>query len=191
MDGCGISCWHPNWLQKFSNTRWFMIIYGLLGTVQATCYLYFVVTLTTIEKRFKIPSQTTGTMKIKCEQLKPNSFVCKKKLKLIFIKSNPLSITTENFAYQNMSFYLLLQTEFIVHFTGIILSGNEISQILLSLILSYVGGQRNRPRWIACGVVFSACSCFILAFPHFIYGAGDEALQYTHEYVYTSKYKVK
>lgn len=37
-----------------------MIVYGLLGTIQATSYLYFVITLTTIEKRFKIPSQTTG-----------------------------------------------------------------------------------------------------------------------------------
>lgn len=58
--GCGISCWHPYWMRKFANTRWFMIVYGLLGTIQATSYLYFVITLTTIEKRFKIPSQTTG-----------------------------------------------------------------------------------------------------------------------------------
>lgn len=71
---------------------------------------------------------------------------------------------------------------------GIILSGNEISQILLSLILTYFGGQKNRPRWIAWGVIFSAMSCIILAFPHFIYGAGEEALQYTKEY--SSKYKV-
>lgn len=63
------------------------------------------------------------------------------------------------------------------------MSGNEISQILLSLILSYAGGQRNRPRWIAWGVVFSALSCFILAWPHFIYGAGEEALQYTYEFL--------
>lgn len=67
--------------------------------------------------------------------------------------------------------------------TGFILSGNEISQIMLSMLLTYFGGQRNRPRWIAWGVVFSAMSCFILAWPHFIYGAGEEALQYTKEYV--------
>lgn len=60
MDGCGFSFWHPKWMSRFANTRWFMIVYGLLGTVQATSFLYFVVTLTTIEKRFKIPSQTTG-----------------------------------------------------------------------------------------------------------------------------------
>lgn len=65
---------------------------------------------------------------------------------------------------------------------GIIISGNEISQIMLSLILSYYGGQRNRPRWISCGVIFCALSCFILALPHFIYGPGDDALQLTQEY---------
>ncbi|KAM7352129.1 organic anion transporting polypeptide 33Ea [Cochliomyia hominivorax] len=64
----------------------------------------------------------------------------------------------------------------------IILSGNEISQILLSLILSYIGGQRNRPRWIAWGIVFCGLSCFILALPHFIYGAGQDALELTKEY---------
>ncbi|XP_058121605.1 solute carrier organic anion transporter family member 74D [Anopheles ziemanni] len=122
---CGISCWHPAWLQRFATPKSFILVYGFLGTVQAMAYIYFVITLTTLEKRFKIPSSTTG----------------------------------------------------------IILSGNEISQILLSLILSYVGGHRNRPRWIAWGVVFCALSCFILAMPHFIYGAGDEALRLTKEYI--------
>uniref|UniRef100_A0A336M5S4 Solute carrier organic anion transporter family member n=1 Tax=Culicoides sonorensis TaxID=179676 RepID=A0A336M5S4_CULSO len=65
---------------------------------------------------------------------------------------------------------------------GLILCGNEISQILLSLILSYLGGQRNRPRWISIGVFFCALSCFVLALPHALYGGGDEALKYTEEY---------
>lgn len=66
---------------------------------------------------------------------------------------------------------------------GIILSGNEISQILLSLILTYYGGNRNRPRWISWGVIFCALSCFVLASPHFIYGPGEEALKLTKEYL--------
>uniref|UniRef100_A0A1Q3FNY0 Solute carrier organic anion transporter family member n=1 Tax=Culex tarsalis TaxID=7177 RepID=A0A1Q3FNY0_CULTA len=122
---CGLSWWHPGWLQRFATSRSFIMVYGFLGTTQAMAYIYFVITLTTLEKRFKIPSSTTG----------------------------------------------------------IILSGNEISQILLSLILSYVGGHRNRPRWIAWGVVFCALSCFILASPHFIYGAGENALQLTKEFL--------
>ncbi|XP_055920928.1 solute carrier organic anion transporter family member 74D [Eupeodes corollae] len=122
---CGLSSWHPEWMQRYANAKWFMVVYSLLGTIQAMSYMYFVVTLTTIEKRFKIPSQTTG----------------------------------------------------------IILSGNEISQIMLSLILSYIGGQRNRPCWIAWGMVFCGISCFIVALPHFIYGAGDEAYHLTQEYL--------
>lgn len=59
---------------------------------------------------------------------------------------------------------------------------------MLSLILSYTGGQRNRPRWIAWGVVFCAMSCFILAMPHYLYGAGDEALRLTKEYVGTGNF---
>lgn len=54
---------------------------------------------------------------------------------------------------------------------------------MLSLLLSYYGGQRNRPRWIAWGVVICGISCFILAMPHFIYGAGDEALRLTKEFI--------
>lgn len=53
-----------------------------------------------------------------------------------------------------------------------VLSGNEISQILFSLILAYFGGNRNRPLWVAWGVVLCGISCYILALPHFLYGAG-------------------
>ncbi|XP_031619006.1 solute carrier organic anion transporter family member 74D-like [Contarinia nasturtii] len=125
MTNCGFSCWHPTWIQKFAKTRWFIVVYALLGTIQTASSTYFYITLPTIEKRFRIPSQTTG----------------------------------------------------------IILSGNEVSQILLSLILTYFGGQKNIPKWMSLGIVCSAFSCFILAWPHFIYGAGEEALQYTHEYL--------
>lgn len=57
---CGLANWHPAWLQKYATTKTFMYVYGLLGTIQAMSYMYFIVTLTTLEKRFKIPSQTTG-----------------------------------------------------------------------------------------------------------------------------------
>lgn len=121
---CGLGAWKPKWLQSFATSKCFMAVYGMLGTVQAMAFIYFISTLTTIERRFGIQSKTTGWM----------------------------------------------------------LSGNEISQIMLSLILSYYGGQRNRPVWIAWGVAFSALSCFILATPHFIFGAGPAALALTKEY---------
>ncbi|XP_031623047.1 solute carrier organic anion transporter family member 74D-like [Contarinia nasturtii] len=125
MDGCGTLFWHPKWMQKFAKARCFIVVYVVLGTIQSASATYFNITLTTLEKRFRIPSETTG----------------------------------------------------------IILSGNEVSQILLSLILTYFGGQKNTTKWMSWGVACSAFSCFILAWPHFIYGAGEEALQYTQEFL--------
>jgi hypothetical protein len=60
-DTCGLGpCFRPAWLRKYATARTFLIVYGLLGTVQSMAYIYFVATLTTLEKRFKIPSKTTG-----------------------------------------------------------------------------------------------------------------------------------
>ena len=55
------------------------------------------------------------------------------------------------------------------------MSGNECSQILLSIILAYYGSRGHRPRWIAVGMLCMAVSMVILASPHFIYGSGEEA----------------
>lgn len=57
---CGLGPWRPGWLQRFNSTKGFLVVYGLLGTIQAMAYIYFVATLTTLEKRFKISSRTTG-----------------------------------------------------------------------------------------------------------------------------------
>ncbi|KAK6626495.1 hypothetical protein RUM44_008968 [Polyplax serrata] len=104
--------------------KYFMIVYGLLGTIQAMSFVYFVATLTTLEKRFQIRSEITG----------------------------------------------------------VLMSGNEMSQIFLSMFLAYKGGKGNRPVWMAWGVLFSSLSCFILALPHFIYGPGSTALALTKEF---------
>lgn len=122
--GCGICGIYPRWLRDRATPKNFIAVYGLLGTVQAMAFIYIVVTLTTLEKRFKIPSRTTG----------------------------------------------------------LILSGNEISQIL-SLVLTYYGGSGHRPRWIAVGVGLSAFSCLVLALPHFLFGPGRDALALTKEYL--------
>lgn len=121
---CGICGIYPRWLRDRATSRNFIAVYGLLGTVQAMAFIYIVVTLTTLEKRFKIPSRTTG----------------------------------------------------------LILSGNEISQIL-SLILTYYGGSGHRPRWIAIGVGLSAFSCLVLALPHFLFGPGRDAMALTKEHL--------
>ena len=61
------------------------------------------------------------------------------------------------------------------------MTGNELSQVLFSIILSYYGSRGHRPRWIAVGVIFSALSCFVLASPHIFYGPGNDALSLTEE----------
>ncbi|KAJ1527748.1 hypothetical protein ONE63_007703 [Megalurothrips usitatus] len=122
---CGLWGWRPGCLRGMATSRSFLVVYGLLGTVQAMAYVYFISTLTTLEKRFKIPSKTTGIM----------------------------------------------------------LSGNEVSQIMLSLFLTYFGGQGRRPLWIAWGVALSAASCFILTLPHFVFGPGPDAIALTEEYL--------
>lgn len=61
--------------------------------------------------------------------------------------------------------------------TGTMLSGNDISQVIFSIILAYYGNYGHRPRWMAIGVLCSALSCFLAAIPHFIYGPGFEAMR--------------
>ena len=56
---------------------------------------------------------------------------------------------------------------------GILLSGNECSQILLSLLLTYFGGQGHRPRLAAIGVICSGISSLLVVMPHFIYGKAN------------------
>ena len=81
-DTCGLGpCFRPAWLQRFATPRFFLIVYGLLGTIQAMAYIYFVATLTTLEKRFKIPSKTTGLRQTaaKTESEEKNYFTPKNK----------------------------------------------------------------------------------------------------------------
>jgi hypothetical protein len=60
-DTCGLGpCFRPAWLRKYATPGSFLAVYGLLGTIQSMAYIYFLATLTTLEKRFKIPSKTTG-----------------------------------------------------------------------------------------------------------------------------------
>lgn len=84
--------------------------------------------------------------------------------------------------------FVMIMTRFKawIFLLGIVMTGNEMSQIIFSLVLSYYGGKGHRPRWIATGVLFSAMSCFVLASPHFIFGSGNDALSLTQEYSHLS-----
>lgn len=57
---CGFSFWRPKGIQKYATTRSFMIFYGILGALQMMTVMYSTMTLTTLERRFQIPSATTG-----------------------------------------------------------------------------------------------------------------------------------
>ena len=62
---------------------------------------------------------------------------------------------------------------------GIISVGNDVSSLFLSAFISYYGGKSHRPRWIGIGLLLIVFYCIITATPHFIYGAGEEALALT------------
>lgn len=58
---CGYFCFHDlKCFQRFTNIKSFVMLYGVVGCVITMTYSYFNGTLTTIEKRFKIPSRNMG-----------------------------------------------------------------------------------------------------------------------------------
>ncbi|XP_068087043.1 solute carrier organic anion transporter family member 74D isoform X2 [Anabrus simplex] len=57
---CGLGIFHPTWLQKLASTKMYVILHGAMGLNLFALYSYRVAVLTTLEKRFKIPSKTSG-----------------------------------------------------------------------------------------------------------------------------------
>ena len=53
--------------------------------------------------------------------------------------------------------------------SGIMLSGNECSQILLSIVLTYFAGNGHRPRLVSLGMLFSGIASLLVVVPHFVY----------------------
>lgn len=121
---CGIWCLRGPTLQRFANKKAYVFLYGVLGCIFSASYAYFNGTITTIEKRFKIPSKTTGLITV----------------------------------------------------------GNDISQLFVSVVLSYYAGRGHRPRWIAFGIYTVVLFCCLTMLPHFLYGPGEDALLLTKEY---------
>lgn len=52
---------------------------------------------------------------------------------------------------------------------GIILSGNDVSQILCGVLISYIAGRGSRPFWLAVGMLVTASACFVYASAQFLY----------------------
>ncbi|XP_015609202.1 solute carrier organic anion transporter family member 2A1 [Cephus cinctus] len=61
---CGIWCFKGPTLQRLANKKAYVFLYGVLGCIFSASYAYFNGTITTIEKRFKIPSKTTGVITV-------------------------------------------------------------------------------------------------------------------------------
>lgn len=78
---------------RFANQTAYVIIYGMVGCVFVMTSAYFNATISTLEKRFKIPSRNTGMIMI----------------------------------------------------------GNDLSQVMCSAILGYYAGKKHRPRWMGFG----------------------------------------
>uniref|UniRef100_A0A1B6FLD6 Solute carrier organic anion transporter family member n=1 Tax=Cuerna arida TaxID=1464854 RepID=A0A1B6FLD6_9HEMI len=57
---CGIWFIKGEFLQRFANKNAFTLFYGILGCIAASSYSYLNGIITTLERRFKIPSTNTG-----------------------------------------------------------------------------------------------------------------------------------
>lgn len=60
---CGFGPFHGKWLQRFATKKSYLLTYSFLGLFQAMFFSYSIATLTTLEKQFKLKSQTTGFKK--------------------------------------------------------------------------------------------------------------------------------
>ena len=62
LNKCGIGCFKPSWIQRFATKKAFMLVFSILAVIQGMSWAYFTATITTLEKRFKISSQTAGSL---------------------------------------------------------------------------------------------------------------------------------
>ena len=61
---CGFGPVRGKFLQRFANKKVYILVYSFLGFFQSMFFSYSIATLTTVEKQFKLKSQTTGRPQI-------------------------------------------------------------------------------------------------------------------------------
>lgn len=61
---CGVGSYRPDWLQRFATSKYYALIFGLLGIFQGAYRTYLVGTLSTVERRFSLSSRATGIIMI-------------------------------------------------------------------------------------------------------------------------------
>jgi len=67
---CGFGFCSPQWIQQFATKKSFVVVFSLLGVVQGMGWSYFTATISTLEKRFQISSQTAGRIMLSLNILK-------------------------------------------------------------------------------------------------------------------------
>uniref|UniRef100_A0A1B0CRW9 Solute carrier organic anion transporter family member n=1 Tax=Lutzomyia longipalpis TaxID=7200 RepID=A0A1B0CRW9_LUTLO len=112
---CGYGFCTGPLLQKFANKKIYVLLFGLAGAFFNSSFAYFNGTISTIEKRFKIPSRNSGFISV----------------------------------------------------------GNDISLMLVSILVTYYAGKGHKPRWMAAGLFMLSAFCLLTSLPHFIYGGGS------------------
>ncbi|KAH8291203.1 hypothetical protein KR054_009739 [Drosophila jambulina] len=61
---CGFWIFKGKFYQRFANQTAYVLLYGIVGCIFSMTYAYFNGTITTLEKRFKIPSKNTGIISV-------------------------------------------------------------------------------------------------------------------------------
>ncbi|XP_022217796.2 solute carrier organic anion transporter family member 74D-like [Drosophila obscura] len=61
---CGFWLFQGRFLQRFSTEKMYVILYGLSGCVLTMTFAYFNATITTLEKRYKIPTKISGIISV-------------------------------------------------------------------------------------------------------------------------------
>ena len=74
--------------------------------------------------------------------------------------------------------------------SGFILIADNLSQMIVSPIIGYIGSRWNRSRLIAIGQVIVGFSSILTAFPYFIYGPGTHLLSETKLLTNETKYEM-
>jgi MFS family permease len=129
---CGIGGFHPEWLQRFANTKFFLINFSIVAVLQGAYFTYMIGSMSTLEKRFAFESKVSG----------------------------------------------------------FILIADNLSQMVVSPIIGYLGTKWNRSRIIATGELLVALSCIMSAIPYFIYGPATHFLSDSGTFSNVTKYEV-
>ncbi|CAN8018134.1 unnamed protein product [Ixodes persulcatus] len=61
---CGLGNYRPCWMQKFATSRYFALVFGVLGIFQGALRTYLVGTLSTVEKRFSMSGRLSSIVMI-------------------------------------------------------------------------------------------------------------------------------